>query len=967
MVTKDFQTLSLRSLLLAGAAAVAVSSWSVPALAQDDDDEETFVITGSRISRTDVNSENPVTIFSGDELRSNGMQNLGESLRQALSTGSGGFNNSSTLSGGGSSSIDLRNFGANRVLILINGRRVAPFTDSLTNLSGDLSLIPISMVDRVEILRDGASTTYGSDAITGVVNIILRDDFEGLTTSVMGGISTHGDAEQVQVSATMGGNFARGNMIASMEYRTVDNVRNADRDWAIPTITSFGDSTYTNGSFFSPGGTLLSTVGGWPIWCTEPKQFGGDEVTDIFDNAGFDIGGGIGAWSGGWDACPAGRDQWEAGRGAGPERYDWAIRQDILNQQSVFSAAFYGTYDVTDWATAFMEFEASARESNSRLDGNPGSFGTALITQGSVVPYTNPYLDADLAAAMDPANGGAGQAIFAFRPSSTVGVRQNIQETILLRTVVGLTGDDLFGRFSWELSYLWTQNRGNAFTNSVWNVDRWNRIADPDACMADTLCSLALTEAGKGPATTTTSDDALDAIRPGNWAPSEVDYFRQNTVSTTDFETVNWFGLVSGDIVDLPAGPLAFAAGWEFREEQGFNKPDPVTESGESVANGVGTTNGSFNVTEFFGEVNIPLLSGLNDGFLRTESLDVNLQARWFDYSTFGDDTTWKVGVNWQITPDVRFRYSQGTAFRAPDVTESFGGNVTSFDFFTDPCAAPTDATVEANCIADGIANPSSFTQISPQYAVTRGSNPNLGPETADTLSLGLIFTPTFLPGLTATFDWWQIQVESFIGGSSSDSIVDLCYTDSTPGTLDNPNCDLFFRSPIGAINGLVNLPSNLDGAVRTDGLDWRITYFWDQLGGTFTADLQGTYVFENSFFPGEGGANGNGGSITQFESIARLDYERNNYTVTWRTRVVGDMDDPDANGNNVFGYDGPEEHIEHDIRGVYQWNNYSFLVGVNNLFDEEAPFIAGGSFNTDPNTYSAIGRYYFASVTADF
>ncbi len=995
MVTKDFQTVSLRSLLLAGAAAVAASSWTVPALAQDDDDEETFVITGSRIARTDVTSENPVTIYSGEELRSNGLNNLGESLRQALSTGSGGFGQSSTLSGGGATSIDLRNFGANRVLILINGRRVASFSDSLSNLAGDLSQIPLAMVDRVEILRDGASTVYGSDAITGVVNVILRDDYEGMNISLGGGMSTHGDAESTNISATMGGNFARGNIVASLEYRTFDNVRATERDWAIPSITSLSQTGYNNGSFFSPGGTL--TISGWPLFCTEPEFFGGMGTANLFTTYAF-IGGGLGGifnWLDQWNGangfgtapnapgCTSGRSASGPignGRSGAFTRYDYAIRQDILNGQNVFSAAFYGTYDVTNWATAFMEFQFSNRESDSRLDGNPGSFGTTAFTSGSIVPFTNPFLPSELVGVMNPATGGSGFGLFAFRPSDQLGVRQSTTDNDTVRTVVGLQGDDLFNMFSWELAYLWTQNRGNLFTNSTWNLARFNRISDPYACGLDPQCSAVLSAGGKTPYSfdpitgiwTTSGDGALDSIRPGNWTVAERDYMRQNTVSTTDFETTNWSGLISADIFELPAGPVGFAAGFEFREEQGFNKPDPVTEAGESVANAVGTSRGEFDVTEFFGEIFIPVFSGMQ----WAEDLTVSLQGRWFDYSTFGDDTTWKIGVNYQITPSWRVRYNQGTAFRAPDVSEAFGGNVASFDFFTDPCAVgaaeQSNPNVSPNCalstgphtISGGL-NTSTFTQPSPQYAVTRGSNPGLGPESADTMSIGVIYTPTYLPNFSATLDWWQIEVANFIGINSSDSIVDSCY--QGPVGLTAPACSLFFRNAAGAIVGLTNLPSNFNTSVYTDGIDWKVDYFWDQLGGTFTANFEGTHVWENGFFPGEGGLNNNTGSIVQTSMLTSLDYARNNWGVTWRSRVTGDLDDPNFDGNNLFGYDGAEEHVEHDLRGRYQWNNYAFLLGVNNLFDEEPPFAQGSSSNADVFTYSAVGRYYFARVSADF
>jgi iron complex outermembrane receptor protein len=312
-------------------------------------------------------------------------------------------------------------------------------------------------------------------------------------------------------------------------------------------------------------------------------------------------------------------------------------------------------------------------------------------------------------------------------------------------------------------------------------------------------------------------------------------------------------------------------------------------------------------------------------------------------------------------------------------VSEAFGGSVASFDFFTDPCNAGsperlnplTGANVAANCALSTGPNTGSgpltgsFSQASNQFAVSRGSNPNLGPETAETMSIGIIYTPTYMPNFSATLDWWQIEVSNFIGANTSDSITDACY--QGPVGLTAPQCALFNRNSVGAFVGLVNLPTNFSNSVATDGIDWAVNYFWDQFGGTFTAGFEGTHVWDNSFFPGEGGLNNNTGSIIQTSMLTSLDYARNNWGITWRTRITGDLDDPNFNGQNRLGYDSAEEHVEHDLRGRYQWNNYGFVLGVNNLFNEEPPFAIGSSSNADVYTYSAVGRYYFARVSADF
>ena len=227
-------------------ALAAVAALVMPlgtAFAADDDEVmEEIIVTGSRIKRSDYSSASPITVISGQSLLDSGMSNLGEALRNQPSIGTGGFNQSSILSGGGATSIDLRNLGPDRVLILINGRRVASFADALANQAADLTFVPTAMVDRVEILRDGASAVYGSDAITGVVNVILKKDFEGAELSLGTGTTSEGDGDTYNVALTMGVTGDRGNAVFGAEVRDQEAIKQVDRDWAFPNISSLSST-----------------------------------------------------------------------------------------------------------------------------------------------------------------------------------------------------------------------------------------------------------------------------------------------------------------------------------------------------------------------------------------------------------------------------------------------------------------------------------------------------------------------------------------------------------------------------------------------------------------------------------------------------------------------------------------------------------------------------------------------------
>lgn len=901
--------------LIGGIVALASSVAPPWVLAQEAQPIEEIVVTGTRIRRDDFTSPSPITVISGDAIRDSGMSNVGEALRQQIASGTGGFAQTSNLSGGGATSLDLRNLGADRVLILINGKRVASFTDSLANEAADLTFIPTAMVERVEILRDGASSVYGSDAVTGVVNVILRRDFEGVEISAGTGLSSEGDAEQHQAALTMGTSGDRGNLILSAEFRKQNNIPQRERDWAIPAISNLTGTGFSHGSIFSPGGLFLGDDGS--LFCTDSKALGGDEITNVAPACeGFN--------------APS-RDE--------VTRYDYALQQDILNAFEVFSLSGFGTYEVAENMTAFAEMQFSKRQSESILDANPGSFGTPSFPQGSVVPATNPN------------NPTGTDGLFLFRPTSTLGPRAQDIESNTLRFVTGIEGDlpsEMWFRDGWsyELSYLYTRVDADMKTNSTWNLARFIRISDPDLCAVDTQCASIVNPSG-----------ALDSLRPGNWTEAEIEYLRQNTLTRSEFSTQAVFGMVTGPIADLPAGELLVALGFESRKEKGFNKPDSVTEAGESVANQSFTTRGSFDVDEIFAEIDIPIVRDVP----LAESMVLNLQGRAFDYSNFGRDEVWSVGLNWQIIPDVRVRGKIGTAFRAPTITDLFGGGTVSFDFFTDPCVAGAPertpgSNVDQNCTLDGV--PSTAVQLSSQYPVLAGSNPDLDPETADTYTIGVVFTPSFLEGFQFSIDYWKIEVEDLISRNTSDSILDDCY--AGPVGLTAPECAQFGRNPNTFVpQDFVNRLSNL-AEVSTQGFDWGANYVFNGPADTlWQVNWQGTYVEENTFYPGQGGADDRG-SIPRIKSNLRADVDWHDWSFAWQIRYIHSMKDPRFDGNNPFNYEKVNSHTEHDLRIGFNRDRYNVLLGVNDVFDNDPPYVFSSGNNTDTFLYDVMGRYFF-------
>lgn len=927
------------SLLLLGAASAAALSVS-PASAAD---VETVVVTGSRIPRSDFVAESPVTVVTADTIAVSGNFDLGEVLRQNLGVGGGGggsFGQSDNLSGGGATSVDLRDLGSDRVLNLINGKRVASFADSLQNEAADLGFIPMAMVERVEVLRDGASAVYGADAVSGVINVILKKDYEGMEVSAQIGRSEYGDRDQWSLQTVIGGNFNRGNIVLSAEYNYQAGVPQQRRPWAQKAISSLSSSSYTVGSGAHPGGLYYfydETTGDFSgYWCTEPKAFGGDEVTDVF----------------GTSACPSTPS---TSKENGPNaRYDYALVQSILNQTRTINLAEYATYKITDDIEAFVESEISTRKSSQVLDGNPifAGSGSPSFPDGWIVPASNPY---------NPYPGS--MAYVSIRPTSTIGPRNNYIDADMLRIVSGLRGEKLFDRFTWEVSYMYTQVTGKVTTDATFNLARAIRISDPDACAADAVCSAALNPLGLG---------ALDVYRPGNWSQSEIDYMKQIATSNSFFTTEGVYSNIGGDIVDLWAGPIAFSAGFEYRRESVEFRPDAVTAGGESVANQTYPTEGSFTVREYYGELNIPVV---NKMFLM-EDVSLNLQGRVFDYSTFGSGTVYKAGLNWVFTDYLRGRATYGTSFRAPTLVDTFSGGTVSFDYIDDPCDMNNpelagNAIRQANCLAAG-ADPATFTQSAAQLPVLSGGDIvdgtfDLQPEKAKTWTIGLVFTPEeMIPGLRASVDFWEIHVSNFITDVDTEAeVLDPCYDSAG---FSSPMCATVQRNPAThQLTGLTSFPINYSDTIKTNGIDWGVAYTFDLYGGTASLNNVGTWKLGYNLYPGRGNCGSSSGNcIPLVEDTMAVDYEIDEWTFTWRTHYISAMHNIQVVEPNALNYTGPGDYFMHDARVSYDlFESTRLTFGVNNVLNTDPPYVFSTGNNTNPYLYgeAVVGRYYFMRI----
>ena len=898
---------------------------------------EEIIVTGSRIQRDDFNAASPVTVVSGQSILDQGLSNVGEALRQQPAVTAYGYNQSSILAGGGATTVELHNLEPARNLVLINGRRVAPFTDALANLGTDLTFIPAAMVDRVEILRDGASAVYGSDAISGVVNVILKKDFEGVEIALHTGGSNKGDGDYSSASLTLGTTNERGNLLVGAEYRGQDAIKQVHRNWAFPSISSLDADSFQHGTFYPPGGVFFGFNGAY--FCTRSKRFGGDEVTDLsavpFSEGGCDANSVRGT-----DVS----ERWDI------RRYDYGYVQDLVIDSEHTSLTGYGNYELIDWVNAFVEFQSANRQSTTHLDANPVGSGTPSIPQGAIVPATNP-------------NNPTGQdGFFFFRPTSTIGPRTGYNDSDTLRIVAGLDGALPMGEQRWryEASYLYTRVSADDVMDSTLNLARFNRISDPVQCAADTLCAEIVNSSG-----------ALDSLRPGNWTEAEIEYLRHRKTSLSKFETQGWLASLTGPLFDLPAGEVSAAIGVETRKETGLNRPDAVTEAGESIANQLFTTEGSFDVDELFAEVDVPLLADV----ALADELTLNAQYRLSDYSNFGSDDVYRFGLNWQVAPWIRIRANLSTAYRAPTVVDLYGGGTSIWAFINDPCdsetaAPPPGSNAYENCLLHGL-DPTTFVQTEFGVPILAGSNLELRPEYADTSSWGIVVTPGgFLDGLRLAADRWEVELSGMMSYLPNDVLLQACY--NGPVGLTAPECSLFDgRHPVtGTPVNFVNPITNLDESGKTNGLDLSVDYVFDADTTVWRFALAGSYVDEYTFYEYWGVAPGEAyswGSIPRVTANVSVSVDWQDWNFAWHTRYVSAMNNLEYDGNNPFGHSGPPNYYKHDLRISYSWDRYRALLGINNVTDEDPPYVFSSGNNTDASLYDVYGQYWFVRLNARF
>ena len=942
---------------------------------------EEIVVTGSRIARPDLQAAVPVAVVSAERIQQNGSANVQDVLNQLPSMGSNFGRTSSNFSntGNGQATLNLRNLGDARTLVLINGRR----TLGIAGTSAvDVNNIPADLISRVEVVTGGASAVYGSEAIAGVVNFVLNDRFEGFKIKGQATISDKGDAPRQYVSITGGHSFLddRAHLVANFSYDNDHGLRSRNR--------SFSSRDIPNRSSYAQQGLF--------------------DATNLNDpNAGATF-------------SPATGNTFTFNPTNGLKGYQGA-NIDGFNRNAVrllsvpverYLGTVLGNFEVSDALNFYAEGSYAHTNSNAALEpsaiDNVSPGGKVLNFDGSDydgIPITSPYVPAEIRARAI-ANGAT---VLQFRRrSNDIFDRSNTNKRDFYRGVFGAKGNfaanwgyDVYYEHSYSRDHtsaqaIYTPNYGAALSNEI-GPDGQVRCSDPAARAAGCVPinifgynTVSAAAAGflqnyTGPTRTVTLVDG-NTVQLTNGSPVNYNYLaktKQDVIS----------GSIHGDLFSIAGGPVTAVVGGEYRREKSSEVFDPFTQAGLSSGNQITNTTGKFNVKEAFAEVLAPIVEdrpGIH--FLGLEGA-----ARYADYSTVGNVFSWKAGGSYAPTRDIRFRAIYSRATRAPNIGELFASLSQTFPAVTDPCDqgggqgdGAALSPLAAGCsavpgVAATVARRGAFAYSTAQIQTIDGllgGNRNLKEETANTITAGAVITPTFLRNFSMTVDYYRIKVKNAIGQVGQQISVSQCLSGGDP---------LFCGNVIRDANGFITRVNDINlntGAFLVEGIDvdTRYTLELDSIANNLALDIQvqWNHQFKQRRTPFPGGPVQNEIKQADCYSCGRLGagfrdkvfsnftLRNSNVALNYQINYYGPLSDNLDGSTPVITPIRRYFYHNAQIKFLLQ-DRFEMYVGVNNIFDKLPPVFGDTNPVTFPgtqtsaNTYDLFGRMIYVGASVRF
>jgi len=973
-------------------ALVAMGLLTSQAFAQDAQDQgdqklETITVTGSNIRRVDIETSNPVITIDRAAIQKSGKLTLGDLVQQLPAVTGPNTNPQVNNSGGsGFSSIGLRGLGSPRTLVLINGHRY---------LSGDPNAIPANMVERIEVLTDGASSVYGSDAIAGVVNFILRSDYQGAEFTTDYGISDKDDGESQGYSFTFGQSSDRGSIMAGINYKKIEGVLSGHRKFSENAVSRLGSTsspigTFVGGSPSSPYGRIRvpeafqSLYPGCTFIARNPEASGANVATDYH--------------------CYR-----NSPTAAGPsDLYNYATVNLVMTPQERTGLFLNGNYKLTDNVEVYLS--ALSNKTSSAFQLAPAVYGAVYGATVSAESYYNPF-----GVDFGPTIGDDFRARLA-----SLGNRSASAGTTNNQISTGFKGSfDVWNdqQWNWDLGYDYGHISQSTTTYGLPGLDVLNQATGPsflDPATGQVVCG--------------TPGNVIDGCTPFNpfnlQDPNSIAVLQASAKPAVNnlfsIETVSRLDL-NGGLFELPAGTVQLAIGANYRTEYIHSNVDTGLSIdffgnctlGSQCASAL---QGGYNVKEAYAELFVPILKDIPF----VHALNVTLGDRYSKYNTFGNTNNSKLAVEWRPIEDLLLRGTVSEVFRAPTVADIFAGAASDAPRLSrDPCdfagpaGAPNPNAGHPACVGVPATGPFQNENVqsgSPLNGIASGAafaGFPIGPESGKSFDFGVVYDPHFLEGLSISADLWRLYLNQNITGIGAQSVIDLCFAGQTQ------YCGLIHRFTSGNGAGQIssiNEPTGNLGRVDVEGVDTAFNYRLPEFAfGRFNVGVNATYLKKYDLqtapgvegntvyhyaghFMGFGSAPaaacpGAGGGVCLFprwRAQSSVGWQLGNFDASWQMRYVGRfrMGSPDPT-QDTHPYGGGNASLNglytdfgattyNDLQFGYNLEaiNTRFDIGVNNVGDKQPPFLYANNTlnaNTDPSDFDLMGRYYWGRVTVKF
>jgi iron complex outermembrane receptor protein len=909
-------------------------------------------VTGSRIRAVDLETAQPVQVMTQEQIQKTGLVTVGDILNQLSSAGTPDFSRGNALGSDreqGGQYINMRNLGANRLLVLVDGKRWTQTVNGYT----DLSTVPSAMIERIEVLKDGASSIYGSDAIAGVVNIILKKKLEGGQLSLYTGANDKGDGRNKDFSLSYGAASDKASLMIGLTHTEQGAVWARDRE-----ITK-----YSKGPNHPTAGLLTGPWG--RVWT--------DDFDKVINHTGDQSGNGV-------SADPRNPNNYHDYTGAISDKFNTASQMMFQTPTKLDTLFTKGTLQLPHDMQLSTTAMYSQRTASTQIAGYPLRSDTqpnypVFIDKNS---YYNPF----------------GQDLsFARRFIEAPRVTENENKTFHIDTTLSGNFDVRGLPWNWDVGY-----NHSAVTGTTLGTGNINLLNLKKALGPSFMNASGVVQCG-----TPGAPISLQECTPWNivGGPSasnpDVLKYVLSTGQGTYGSTINsGTANIGGELLQLPAGPLGFAAGVEHREVRGYDQPGQFEQSGYSTDLAGNPTRGKYTVKEAYAEVNIPVLKNLP--FAQLLSFDV--ATRHSVYSNFGTANNSKGSFMWKPAKDLLARGTIAQGFRAPTVGDTFGGGEQTYDTYVDPCDSAYgqrgNPAVDARCVAGGaaagfrqkdvtgapIADAGGTQGIAPFTA--GAGNTSLQPERAKTKTLGFVYSPSYLPGFSGSLDWYNIKVTNQIKAISATEVAENCYVHGVQSYCNSIVRDKATGQIVNLSRGNANL-----GALETEGFDLGLNYRLPRTAyGQFGLRSDSTFVTKfrrkadetAEWVSSVGEYDEDGTAYYRVKSNLTLDWNLGNWSASWTARYFGGVKDkcysttvecsnPSGLANWGAKYNKLGAMVYNDMSVSYKtpWNG-QIMVGANNIFDKQArTTILGAASSSAVDANLPIDRFVYVRYNQNF